>query len=529
MSTKDGFPEPELKSRIRDLLRSHSPPPHTVSSTISVLADELDRHDHEIARLKGELRQLESRRSALAAYRRDCRGLLAPIRRLPSEILFEIFQLCRPSRSEPDFSRSPDQTYCAMAHLAQDTILQVSQVCILWHTLVMGTPTLWNIISLHAAAVQGTPRQYESTLELLRLALQRSGSSRLSVQFHSFGGHVRRYAPALELIARHSARWRSAKFRCSPHDFEYLSGAKGNLPLLSTLELDTGHATSADLNFLQLVPSLKNFIVHGPVDPSVSGLLAGGLTTYKCVVVQSTSIASAVASISRLPRSCAVCVELNLLHWIPSDSPTLGISRTSANITSLSFEVSGLHRTAYGLQIFDEIFAAITLPSLHTLSFTTKGSPPLWPHRRFMQLSIRSSFSGHLDCLNLVGVHITEPELVECLSTLPALRQLSLMDRYPKPVVNNALLTALTRTSGDSTCLVPHLRILECISDLRFDDSVYLGFLISRCQPGDSNHIPLVSRMRCSMDYHRRPVDSSVAARIQDMCAQRVLVFGWLS
>ena len=179
MSTKDSFPEPDLKSRIRDLLRSHSPPPHNVSSTVSVLADELDKHDHE--QLKDELSRLVSRRSSLAAYHRDCRSLLAPIRRLPSEILIEIFQLCRPSSSEPDFSRSPDLTYCAMAHLAQDSMLQVSQVCILWHALVMGTPSLWNTISLHASTLQGTPRQCESTLELLRLAFQRSGPSPLNV------------------------------------------------------------------------------------------------------------------------------------------------------------------------------------------------------------------------------------------------------------------------------------------------------------------------------------------------------------
>ncbi|KAJ6492129.1 hypothetical protein C8R45DRAFT_1096165 [Mycena sanguinolenta] len=102
------------------------------------------------------------------------------------------------------------------------------------------------------------------------------------------------------------------------------------------------------------------------------------------------------------------------------------------------------------------------------------------------------------------------------------------MDRYPTPVINNTLLTALTRTSRNSTTLVPHLRVLECISNLKFDDSVYLGFLFSRCGLGGSIRVPFVSRVRFPMEYHQRPVDPNVAAQIHDMSAHGVLEFEWL-
>ncbi|KAJ6492217.1 hypothetical protein C8R45DRAFT_192539 [Mycena sanguinolenta] len=521
---KDGFPKADL---IRDLLRSHSTPPPNVSSTVAVLAEELEKCDNRIAELEEELDRMGTRREALAAYHQDCSSLHAPIRRLPSEILTDIFQLCRPS--EPDFSRSKSQTYCGIAHLGQEYLLWVSQVCVLWLAIVMGTPSLWSTISLYGCALRGTRQQFGTTMELLGLAFERSGSLPVNVQFDSLEKNCTRYRPALELIASHSARWKSANFMIHPSAFPYLSSVKGNLPLLTTLELYIGGAGLEKLDFLQSVPSVKNLTVYGSIQSCSPRLPLRGLVTYECLALQPNAIASAVASMSRLSPPCAVRVEVDVDEWKQTYSSGLRIPETSSNISELLLKIKQpfQFRPTRCLQTLEEIFAALTLPALRKLSFMADRDPLPWSHQEFISLSIRSSFHNHLHCLDLFRVHIRESELVDCLSTLPALQELSIADRFPKPLINDTFLTALTLTPEVSTCLVPHLRVLDCISDFRFDDNIYLAFLMSRCGTGASSRAPFVSRMRCSMEYYRRLMDASVVARIEHMCAQRVLRFEW--
>ncbi|KAJ6492213.1 hypothetical protein C8R45DRAFT_1212983 [Mycena sanguinolenta] len=521
MSTTLSFPEPQLKDHIWGSLRSHSPPPQNILSTISILSDELKKYDNRISQLKDELGRLESHRSALDAYHRDCHSLLAPIRRLPSEILLHIFELHR--SSQPDWFNS-NLTYCGMAQLAQESLLGVSRVCIRWHALVMGTPSLWSTISLYGSALSGTAQQTEITMGLLRLAFQRSESFPVDVQVQGEGGD---FGPALELIASHSARWKTAQIRCSSGHFGHLAAAKGNLPLLRTLELSVGGAGMDKLDFLQSVTSVQHLTVLGSIEFCMPRLPLEGLLTYKCAALQPSAIASVVGSMSRLSYPCTVCIAVALDTWSQRDSDNgLQIPRTSSDISSLLLEIEWFFSTEDCLQTFDEIFAAVTLPSLRDLSFASRNSLP-WLHNEFIALSTRSSFHSHLRSLNLLCVYIEESELVDCLSTLSALQELLISDRYPTPLVTDTLLSVLTRTPEDPTCLVPQLRVLECRSEFGFDDSVYLDFLVSRCESGFIE-VPFVSRMHSIQGRYRRFIDSDVAARIQDMCSRGVLAFEWL-
>ncbi|KAJ6542869.1 hypothetical protein B0H19DRAFT_885237, partial [Mycena capillaripes] len=92
---------------------------------------ELQRYENEIPRLRAQLARAEADYDALKQHYSDVHSLLAPIRRLPSEILVQIFEECE----------GPPQNQ--MAHLAQKPLLVVSQVCARWHEIVLGTPTFW--------------------------------------------------------------------------------------------------------------------------------------------------------------------------------------------------------------------------------------------------------------------------------------------------------------------------------------------------------------------------------------------------
>lgn len=55
---------------------------------------ELARHDNEIARLKAQLAEMETNSAIMQEFRDECQSVLASVRRLPSEILTQILELC---------------------------------------------------------------------------------------------------------------------------------------------------------------------------------------------------------------------------------------------------------------------------------------------------------------------------------------------------------------------------------------------------------------------------------------------------
>ncbi|KAJ6598166.1 hypothetical protein DFH09DRAFT_861910, partial [Mycena vulgaris] len=131
-------------------------------STISALSNELARYDGRIEALRGELSALETARAALKAYCDDCGALLAPVRRLPSELLVKIL-IFRAAMAWP--------AEMAMRRLSQAHLLTLSRVCSGWHTLVVDTPTLWDRIQVDGKL--WTPGNTDRAMSLLELALER--------------------------------------------------------------------------------------------------------------------------------------------------------------------------------------------------------------------------------------------------------------------------------------------------------------------------------------------------------------------
>ncbi|KAJ7831409.1 hypothetical protein B0H14DRAFT_2277533, partial [Mycena olivaceomarginata] len=73
-------------------------PPEASSfrTTISAIPAELDRYETEISKTSNHLNRLASERRTLASYADGCRGVFSPVRRLPAELLAEIFSMCFP-------------------------------------------------------------------------------------------------------------------------------------------------------------------------------------------------------------------------------------------------------------------------------------------------------------------------------------------------------------------------------------------------------------------------------------------------
>ncbi|KAJ7081009.1 hypothetical protein C8R44DRAFT_653378, partial [Mycena epipterygia] len=137
---------PAQTALVRELLRSHRQlGPGQLPSLLSSLSDQLRQYDEKIAELEGELQQMAVDRTALQSEYNDSRSLLAPVRRLPSEILAEIFaEACRSNSGicPPVEEQSLLESF-TIERLANHSLLTLSQVCARWHSIAICTPLFW--------------------------------------------------------------------------------------------------------------------------------------------------------------------------------------------------------------------------------------------------------------------------------------------------------------------------------------------------------------------------------------------------
>ncbi|KAJ7647824.1 hypothetical protein FB45DRAFT_1102148, partial [Roridomyces roridus] len=165
---------------------------------------ELKRYDDEILRLQAALLRAESERAAVQDYSRLCDAVISPVRRLPSEILVEIFGHFTTALHWPwlNFLRSVIIEE-EMRRVANVDLLRVAQVCPRWHELVMGTPSLWSCIELDLCKWTAPD---SSLLLLLKTVLDRGGNSPLDLGI--IWGEGDATSRVLELLASYSRRWR---------------------------------------------------------------------------------------------------------------------------------------------------------------------------------------------------------------------------------------------------------------------------------------------------------------------------------
>ncbi|KAJ7703888.1 hypothetical protein B0H17DRAFT_38643 [Mycena rosella] len=476
------IPDLAERMRIRALLRSNSQPPAQIHSKISELLAELARFDVQIAKLQAELDQLAARRAPFQAHYDDCYGLIAPIRRLPSEILVEIFRLCW---LEP--VADVDESALAMKRLANAPLLALSQVCSRWHTIALGTPALWSVIEIDSLIWSEPTVKVDTAMGLLRSVLERGANHPLVVTIRNLdGGQL--YGPALELLARHSVRWRSAILTGPLAPLRHLSGAKNNLPQLESLMFycwpwETPETTPFEL--FQVAPSLARLELAGNVDnfPVLSNFPFEQLDRLECAEQIGPLPAFFTTTISRLSRTSTLSLRLCLTS--PGD--LFHIPSATSNVAFLDIDVPWDIPTS-AQQLLHQLFASLTLPFLERLGFQTTEPPPValpWPHPQFLSLSQRSAFHTHLFELLLDDVAIADTELIECLATLPALEHLSIADHKSGTQGEHVLITdtlwaALMRTPSSKACLVPRLCFLEFQTLLKFDEKILLTCVESR-------------------------------------------------
>ncbi len=139
-----------------------------VHQNIATLDDHLLSLRQSLCRLESLTALIQTQIDTTSTAKQQLESISAPIRRLPRDILLEIFSLCRP---DPD--HKPRLA-------ARDYPWTLGHICHWWRDIVHSSPTLWSVVVLYPP--------YNP--EIIELLLQRSANVPLSVYIfvHHPGG-----------------------------------------------------------------------------------------------------------------------------------------------------------------------------------------------------------------------------------------------------------------------------------------------------------------------------------------------------
>ncbi|KDR69266.1 hypothetical protein GALMADRAFT_145658 [Galerina marginata CBS 339.88] len=161
----------------------------------------------------------------VSAFFLDHKALLSPIRRIPPEILQEIFINTLPTPNE----------YATRLYM-DDLPWALCQVSSTWRRTALGTSTLWRRVpTIDLDREYTKKRRY---LDFLRELLSRSRDFPLDIHLHAF-----RFAgvthPAIDVLMPHSTRWQKATLDIPCHSLVALEGVKGRLASLEILQIQS--------------------------------------------------------------------------------------------------------------------------------------------------------------------------------------------------------------------------------------------------------------------------------------------------
>ncbi|KAJ7069378.1 hypothetical protein C8F01DRAFT_1112458, partial [Mycena amicta] len=486
--------------------REESIPPAHLSSSLDQLSADLARYDAEIARLT-------SHRKVLQNLHDTGRSLFTPIRRLPVEILTDIFrriwidfQLAY-SAGDSWHTYGRGRTPFGLLLAAVAPLLDVSGVCVRWHAIAMSTPELWTDIWVGKVHAHGS-KTLPIAKGLLQLALERSRDLplRIHVRNHLEWGADRDKSlldnEALNLLSKESSRWKTAEFDCLQEDILNCD-VQHRMPLLEHLDLSKWRDDASTGNILDRFRDCHHLkTVSFPAEIDASMLPLEQLSFARIARISLDQITTALHYLPRLSASAWLGTEVAL----DDDEDTLSLPATTSNATALvlhSFAPDGM----FSVKVLVGVLSSLTLPRLHTLTLEhnidveSPTAPAL--HTAFIGLAQRSDFGVHLRRLNLrLAVLNTDTALLGILSAVRGLEVLVLGDGYPRdepsssddnepvrrprpsqPLLTQMLFSRLSHcdpAGSDTFELVPRLQTFTYAYARNFDVGAFLDFVHAR-------------------------------------------------
>ncbi|KAJ7611970.1 hypothetical protein DFH06DRAFT_1371570 [Mycena polygramma] len=483
-----------------------------IQAVVSDAPAEIVRYEAVLQRVDAVRKKLLSDREVLKRFYGHCVGIVdAPVRRLPKEILSNIFSLCgEPSEDDITHAMSdiPVSSWNEAARhelwrIGGGALAACSQVSAHWRDVVRGTPTLWSAVEVDlrcwTAPEQATTYQRCLPAMLgctLRDALKYGQQTSLSIRVHGIG--ELEYDPtALDILAEHCERWSVATFVLHPELLRHLSPVEGRLPRLEMLSVngpgvEEGHPSlSGTMSYFSKAPCLHSVQFHGPM-PLLAALPLEQLIYLALLRVDGQNIDTVLPHMTRLPSAALETrMELgSITDALPRTLPSMVWNIEALDIHFPQNETETETESDDSREALGAVFGAITVPYMGHLGifcWEDLGNPLFWPQSAARALFRRSFSHRTLQSLCLRDVVITASELLECLAELPSLDYLFISDHptavggtRPRHLITTDLLRKLSPSEicpDPDDCLVPNLRIIELRTLGWFTDDAFLDFV----------------------------------------------------
>ncbi|KAF8138582.1 hypothetical protein EV363DRAFT_1394024 [Boletus edulis] len=361
-------------------------------------------HDEQIvdainSEINGIMAQLEQVRLRKVKYQeniRQCRSLITLARRMPPEVLADIFELC----AESGWTLAP---------------LVASHVCLAWRKAAE-SPRVWSRIYIDYGL--GNP------LAKTKLWLSKAQQSPLHITL-DVPSNALSMEEVLSALSEQSTQWKSVTIRT--HDTiqlnHILSQMRHSFPRLRRLDCvthwDTPTGDLVDFSAVHNAPSLRQLDIKQPNLPrwSIPFQLTNLHLFLSPAIFPNPVLASRWASmLANLLGLKHLTLEVSVDSGYHYELDTMQVVELP-QLESLAFTIF-----PELLGVFDNMRA----PALRTLLLRcspgdehVSAGPPL---RRFLESST------HIELLELHDVDLPREELVLCFTSLPRLEELRLHD-----------------------------------------------------------------------------------------------------
>ncbi|KAJ6517881.1 hypothetical protein C8R47DRAFT_200 [Mycena vitilis] len=249
------------ETRHNALMNSNEAP---LDSDISIAQSALEKADArlasldaEMSRIREQLRQLEAEHSALEIYRTKNKAILSPLRRMPPELLSEIFSWTLPPAKNAAFHPGFDIT---------DSPWGLTHVSSQWRSIAISNPSFWSLV-----VVVYTPDITPSSSYALSMVETQIARAK-SLKIHFYGCEDTDPGPQIDTfrcLAKHAPRWEDLDLELTSALFPLLAGLRGRMTSLRRLWLqwespESQIAAESDpsnqsIDFCATAPSLVDF------------------------------------------------------------------------------------------------------------------------------------------------------------------------------------------------------------------------------------------------------------------------------
>ncbi|KAJ6523827.1 hypothetical protein B0H19DRAFT_1200937 [Mycena capillaripes] len=480
-------PSSSIDSPYRDILHTNIVPPDEEIPHIRQLVvaplQEIQHLTNEIAKIRDVVPQqrneLVRKRDGLTEFVESHLALVSMARKLPHDVVREIFAVSLPDTRHPTMNRT-------------DAPVAISQICSDWRRIALSMPRLWT--SLHIALPTANPNiETKAIIDGIKIWFARSGGLPLSISYVSGsdadGVHAEDRSWILQTLVQFSLRWRHMRFIFpSAESYQPLAALSPlDVPMLQTVVIHAGNSivtTSDSFSFargtrVHGISIRSRFNTPANINAFVPRSQIRHLSILGRTPIFTLDEAVRLFELSPQLETCALRIADSLRCRVTASD---GISLQHMRRLCLVDETRA-NQTNF--------FSCIDLPSLEALEYSCEiGPPPSLSHL---------SAPHKLTTLGL-SAPIGPQTLSDILRFFPMLQTL-LLHQARKSLANNgaivacALFALLTPSPEDplSTTICPRLESLCCLGIDGGSDEELLALIETR--HASAPHVHPLSRV----------------------------------